>query len=287
MAKSNTPQSSENIINLDVQNLLMPGAVLGVGVCMMLGFIIGSSIIGNALRAGGIATSNVVTSAATTSTGTVAGNPTNVTQDQIKALFTSGDNMVFGNPDSKLLFVEVADPSCPYCHIAGGKNSELNKSAGGQFLLKQDGGNYVAPVPEIKKLVDEGTAAYVWIYSNGHGNGELSTQAMYCAYEKGKYWPVHDLLFSNAGYDLINNVVKNDKSKATDLAKFLAPAMNEKEMLDCLNSGKYSSRIASDQSLAGSLGVQGTPGYFVNTTNFAGAYSFTDMQTAVNAALGR
>lgn len=64
--------------------------------------------------------------------------PVTVTLDQIKGLF--GQNIVkFGDPNSKLLLVEFSDPSCPYCHIAGGKDPELNKQVGQQFLLVADG----------------------------------------------------------------------------------------------------------------------------------------------------
>src|SRR3990170_5631864 len=70
----------------------------------------------------------------------------------------------FGDAKSKLIFIEVADPSCPYCHIAAGKNNELNKQAGERFTLVEDGGTYVAPVVEMKKLVDKKQAAFVWLY---------------------------------------------------------------------------------------------------------------------------
>jgi hypothetical protein len=111
-----------------------------------------------------------------TTTGTPAAQPNGqaaaqpvVTLDQVKALFTS-KNLVFGNKNSKVLFVEFSDPSCPYCQIAAGKNPSLNKQAGNQFLMVQDGGTYLPPVPEMKKLVDAGKAGYVWLYANGfHG----------------------------------------------------------------------------------------------------------------------
>src|SRR3989338_9891018 len=81
-----------------------------------------------------------------------------VTLDQIKGLADPKKNIVFGDKNKKLIFVEFSDPSCPYCHIAGGKNPELNKqvdeqSGRKQFTVVADGGTYVAPVPEMKKLV--------------------------------------------------------------------------------------------------------------------------------------
>lgn len=202
---------------------------------------------------------------------------------QIKDLFNK-DVIKFGNPDSKVIFVEASDPSCPYCHIAGGLNPELNKQVGPQFTLVKDGGSYVAPVTEMKKLVDEGKAAFVWLYFNGHGNGELATKALYCAYEKGKFWEAHDLLMTNKAYDFINNVVKNDMTKTAQMVDFLKSA-NIPDLKACLDSGKYDARLTSDMTLGSSLGVSGTPGFFINDTNFAGAYSYTDMESVVTSAL--
>lgn len=207
-----------------------------------------------------------------------------VSIDTIKSFF-GGKNITFGKKDSKVIFVEISDPSCPYCHIAGGKNAALNKQAGAQFLLTEDGGSYVAPVPEMKKLVDAGKASFVWIYANGHGNGELATKALYCAHEKGKFWPAHDLLMSEAGYTLINDTVKNDKAKAGVMADFLKGVVNQNEMKQCLESGKYDDRIAADSATAGQLGFRGTPSFFVNATNFAGAQSYATMKPTVDELL--
>lgn len=209
---------------------------------------------------------------------------TKVALDQIKAFFAK-DVIKFGDERRKVLFVEISDPSCPYCHIAAGKNPELNKQAGERFKLVADGGTYVAPVPEMKKLVEQGKASFVWIYTPGHGSGEMGTKALYCAYEKDKFWEVHDLLMTNKGYDLLNNTVKNDKAKSGELAEFLKSAIDPGFLKSCLDSGKYDERLSKDTSLASSLGVQGTPGFFVNETKFAGAYSFKDMESAVTAAL--
>ncbi|MGB5018614.1 MAG: thioredoxin domain-containing protein, partial [Candidatus Moraniibacteriota bacterium] len=200
-----------------------------------------------------------------------------VTQDQVKALFHE-KNLAFGDKNSKVLFVEFSDPSCPYCSIAAGKNPNLNKQAGAQFLMVKDGGTYIPPVPEIKKLVDAGKAAFVWVYANGHGNGELATKALYCAGEKKKFWEVHDLLMNEAGYKLLNETVKNDVSKANVMADFLKSAVPAKDMEACLKSGKYDSRLVDDMGTAKQFGFAGTPSFFVNTTHFGGAYSFKEMQ---------
>ncbi len=217
-----------------------------------------------------------------------------VTIDQVKGLVDPKKNIVFGDKNKKLIFVEFSDPSCPYCHIAGGKNPELNKQVGSQFTLVADGGSYIPPVPEIKKLVDSGKAAFVWLYANGHGNGEMATKALYCAYEKGQFWSVHDSLMSDRGYDLLNNTIKNDKTKSGELAEFLKSVISASDMKKCLDGGKYDNRIADDMKLAadfgsydaqsGTMRPDGTPNFYVNGQKFTGAYSFKDMQSAVDAA---
>ena len=212
-----------------------------------------------------------------------ADNPT-ITIDQIKSLFSQ--NLIkFGNENSKVLFVEIMDPSCPYCHIASGKNAELNAEAGDKFKLESDGGTYVAPVAEMRKLVDSGEASFVYLYQNGHNAGEMAQKALYCSYDMGKFWEVHDLLMSNKGYNLINNTIKNDKGKSQELVDFLVSVVDSNELKDCIDSGKYDGRLTSDMQLAASLGVNGTPGFFINEVNFAGAYSWTDMKTVVDQYL--
>lgn len=137
----------------------------------------------------------------------------------------------------------------------------------------------------MEKLVKEGKASYVFIYFPGHGNGEMGTKALYCANEKGKFWEAHELLYTNAGYALMNNVVKNDKTKSQEIADFLKSAVDAEFIKSCLDSGKYDARLQSDQDLATSLGIQGTPNFYINATNFAGAYSYGDMEETVNAVL--
>jgi protein-disulfide isomerase len=89
---------------------------------------------------------------------------------------------------------------------------------------------------------------------------------------------------TSAGYDFINNTIKNDKAQSGKLVDFLKSA-NVPDLKACLDSGKYDDRLASDMALGTSLGVSGTPGFFVNETNFAGAYSYKDMESVVTSAL--
>jgi len=207
-----------------------------------------------------------------------------VSLETIKSLFDK-DLIKIGDKDSKVIFVEISDPSCPYCQAAAGLNPTLNNQMGPQFKLVKDGGTYVAPVIEMKKLVDAGKASFVWIYSPGHGNGELGTKALYCANEKGKFWEAQDLLMTSKGYDLLNNTIKNDITKSGILVTFLKSAVDSTFLKECLDSGKYDARLANDTQIASSLGFQGTPDFFVNDKNFAGAVSYEQMRSVIDGAL--
>jgi len=200
--------------------------------------------------------------------------------NQIKDLF--GKNVVkFGKANAKNLFVEFADPSCPYCHVASGKNPELNAQIGAQFKLVADGGTYVAPEPEMKKLVDSGKAGFVWIFTPGHGNGELATKTLYCAFDEGKFWDVHDILMTNKGYDFQNNVAKNDMANADKMIDFVKTAISSQTFKDCVKDDKYKDRLAEEIAIAKQFGVGGTPGFFVNETRFGGAYNWDNMKSAL------
>lgn len=204
-----------------------------------------------------------------------------VSIDMIKDLFNSGKHITFGDANNKNLIVEVADPSCPYCQAAGGHNPELNAQIGPQFSLESEGGTYIPPLPEIEKLVNDGKAAFVWIYYPGHGNGEMGTKALYCAHDMGKFWDVHNKLMTKAGHDLIETVVINDKTKSQELADFLADVVDANALKSCIDSGKYDSRLTEDMSTATTLGIQGTPGFYINETAFPGAYSWKDMESVI------
>lgn len=238
---------------------------------------------------GGLATNNTTTTA-TQQQQQPAANPT-INLATVKDLW-SKDVIKLGDASKKLLFVEIGDPSCPYCSVASGKNHNVTAISPqfANFKLVEDGGTYVSPVTEMKKLVDSGQAGFVYIYFPGHGSGEMSMKALYCAQEKGKFWQAHDLLMTADGYNQVNNVFKNDKAQSGAIANYLKSAVDATFLKSCLDSGKYDQRLAADQTLATSLFTEakaqmGTPGFIVNDKVFPGAYNWTDMKSVVDIAL--
>lgn len=226
---------------------------------------------------------NTTTNTTATTTGAQP-TPAPISIDTVKGLWDK-DVIKFGDANKKLLFVEVGDPSCPFCHAAGGENHDIASSLGPNFKLVADGGSYDAPVTEMRKLVDSGQASFAYVYFPGHGNGEMGMKSLYCANEKGKFWQAHDLLMSGSGYNLMNNTVKNDKTQSGTIANFLKSAVDPAFLKSCLDSGKYDQTLTTDVTIASTLGVSGTPGFFVNATPYPGAYNWSDMKASVDAAL--
>lgn len=211
-------------------------------------------------------------------TGTAAQNtqpsqpqapPGSVDIEKIKAMF-DGKHITFGDKEAKTIITEVSDPSCPFCHIAGGLHPELNNSSE-QFKMVKDGGSYVPPLLEIRKLVEAGEASFLFLYSNGHGNGEMGTQLLYCAYEQGKFWEAHDILMTKTGYDLMNETVKNDVTKSSKLVAQMTKVLDGKALQSCLDSGKYKDQPGQDMAFVQSQGFGATPTFFVNDKVVEGA----------------
>lgn len=271
----------KEVTTINLEALFVPIAMVLSALILTTGIYFGLGSIGNSLK-GGV---NTGTTATTTTTGTTTGGTATVTRDTITALYDSPQGIKFGDSSRAVTFVEFSDPSCPYCHIAGGNNGDLNTSAGAQFTLVEDGGTYVAPVKEFKKLLDSGEASYMWFYTNGHGNGETATKALYCANDIGAFWEAHDAFYSGEGYSVINNTVKNNDGAIDQLLAIVPDSVDKGYIKSCVEQGKYNNVIADDSAIGTSMGVSGTPGFFVNEVNFAGAYSFTDMQSTVDGFL--
>ncbi len=144
-----------------------------------------------------------------------------------------------------------------------------------------DGGTYVPPVPEIKKLVDEGKASFIFLYAPGHGSGEVGTQAMYCAYEQDKFWEAHDALMTKAGYDLLNNEVKNDLTQANKVVSLIGNKVDGNKLQKCLDSKKYANQPAEDTAFVQALGFGATPTFFVNDKVVEGAQGWSAFEPLI------
>ena len=86
-----------------------------------------------------------------------------------------------------------------------------------------------------------------------HPNALNASEAMACANDQGKFWPYYHYVFNS------KKLTEKDL-KATAVALGLEPTVFN----NCLASHKHRADIEADVNEAISLGVRGTPTYFIN-----------------------
>jgi protein-disulfide isomerase len=95
---------------------------------------------------------------------------------------------------------------------------------------------------------------------------QQAAQASECAGEQGRFWEYHDKLFAHqAGLAFTEAKLKQYAQELkVDVGKFGS----------CFDSGKYRQKVEGETAVAASLGVRGTPTFFVNSRLLVGAQPF-------------
>ncbi len=97
------------------------------------------------------------------------------------------------------------------------------------------------------------------------------------AHRQGKFWEMHDLIFEN------QNALSEDRYLAyagaigLDVEQFLRDSASQDVRL----------KVLRDAEQAVSLGITGTPAWFVNGKLLAGALPLEAFQEAIDEVLGR
>lgn len=107
-----------------------------------------------------------------------------------------------------------------------------------------------------------------------------AAQAAECAADQGKFWEMHELLFTrqqgeNSGAFSKENLINLAKEVKVDGAKFS----------DCLNQDTTLERVQEDISEGNRIGVRGTPTFLLNGKLIVGAQPYEAFKTALDAVL--
>lgn len=103
-----------------------------------------------------------------------------------------------------------------------------------------------------------------------------AAEAAACANEQGAYWEYHNALFSG-DYDLGSTAYE---AYAVELG------LNAQDLLDCVASERYEDDINSDAQFASSLGITGTPTFFINGIPLVGAQPLSSFTQIIDDELG-
>ena len=160
-----------------------------------------------------------------------------------------------GSEKAQVTIVKFEDFQCPYCKAVQPNYQEMLKRYDGKVrLVHKD-----LPLDQI------------------HPQARQAAEAARCADDEGKFWEYHDKLYASS-----------PKAAPEDL-KFYAKELGLKQDLfdECLTSGKYKAAIQKDLNEAASLGLTGTPTFFINGRELSGAQSVEAIAQIIEEELAR
>jgi protein-disulfide isomerase len=161
-----------------------------------------------------------------------------------------------GSPDAPVVLLEYGDYQCPYC----GRAYPIVKA------LQRRLGNVMAfafrnfPLTEI------------------HPQAEMAAEAAEAAGARGKFWPMHDMIYEH----------QQDGPDALEVEALATYAsmigLNPVALIQDIADHTYLPRIRDDFMSGVRSGVNGTPTFFINGVRFDG--DWTDVDALVEAISG-
>ncbi len=142
-----------------------------------------------------------------------------------------------------------------------------------------------AAAPELQQLVNENLITLVFRYFplSQHQNADLAARAAAAANLQGKFWPMHDLLFSTqAQWQNLANPTAT--AYFTQLAT--QAGLDVQRWTSDLGTSAVAKAVQTDLNSATALQLPGTPTIFINGTVYNGSLSISALRAAVTAAGG-
>ncbi len=110
-----------------------------------------------------------------------------------------------------------------------------------------------------------------------HPQAFKAAEAAQCARDQGKFWELHDALFTNQQALQPDDLKKHAAAVGLDLAKFNA----------CFDASKYGERVQQQMSAGTQLGVTSTPSIFINGRLVSGAQPYEVFARIIDEELQR
>ncbi len=166
----------------------------------------------------------------------------------------AGDAPSKGPANAPVTIVEFSDFQCPFCGRAR---------------------------PTVKQIIETYGDKVRYVFRDFplsfHKQSLKAHEAAQCANDQGKYWEMNTKLFESQTQLDVDNLKKYAKDLGID-----AKAFDQ-----CLDSGKFTKKIQSSIDYGSSVGVSGTPSFFVNGIPVSGARSFADFKQLIDDELKR
>lgn len=141
-----------------------------------------------------------------------------------------------GNNDARVSMLEFSDFQCPFC---------------GAYARET--------LPRIvADYVNSGRVRYVVLnfpLEQPHPFAEKAAEAALCAQDQGRFWQAHDRFFADPQKLSIGDMPGHAAALGLDASGFM----------DCIKAGRHAAAVERDRSEGETLGVQGTPTFFIGT----------------------
>ena len=144
-----------------------------------------------------------------------------------------GDIPALGSSDAQVVLIEFSDYQCPYCR---------------RF--------YESTLPALKSdYIDKGVLRYVvrdFPLDQLHPSARIAAEIARCAGDQGKYWAMHDVLFSKP----------EALQQRMQLMTYAEQMQLDVEAFGgCVDSGKHQASVQRDVDDGVAAGVRGTPAF--------------------------
>ena len=166
---------------------------------------------------------------------------------------------VIGPEDAPVTIVLFEDFQCPFCRTLAGNLHALQDTRPDDVRIAW----YNFPMH---------TACNAAAPKDMHPRACAAAAASICAEQQGQFWEMHDVLFFNSAK--LSN--KEILSYAADLG------LDMKQYRICLSDPATGEKILADSRLGTSLGVKGTPTFFINGRRLAGAQPVEVLEAVVD-----
>lgn len=166
---------------------------------------------------------------------------------------STDDDPSLGPEDAPIVIIEFSDFNCGYCRRFHQETFEA--------------------------LLDKYPDQIRFVYRDFPITSQESfyaAQAAQCAHEQGNFWDFHDLLFSGT----LPLGTEAYETYAQDLG------LDAEELLNCIETERFAEEVSADATFASSIGLTGTPTFFVNGIPMIGAQPLERFSQIIDEELG-
>ncbi len=170
------------------------------------------------------------------------------------AVQLTGHEPVRGPAKAPVTLVEFSDFQCPYCARSQAVVAQIQAAYGDKVRLI------------FKHLPLE-----------IHRDARRAAEASLCAFDGGKFWELHDWMFSNP----------NQLSEEQLIAQAGVLGLDPARFAKCLAGGEKAELVNGDLAAARELGINGTPAFLINGRMVMGAQRFEAFKEVIDDELAR